>query len=132
MFVTGTEDQELYRYGVHWKDFTVNATVGPGTYHVRLKFAETQFEGPRQRAISIEINGKKMIEGFDIFATAGGGNRAVDLVYNGIQPQNGVIEIRLSGDEMMGRQSEAILQALEVGPGEGGTGATPKSMFAGK
>ena len=32
VFVEETPDQELYRYGVHWPDFTVNLTVGPGTY----------------------------------------------------------------------------------------------------
>ena len=43
VFIKGTPDPELYRYGVHAPDFTVNVTVGPGTYHVRLKFAETQY-----------------------------------------------------------------------------------------
>ncbi len=37
--VMATSDEELYRYGVHGKEFCVNVTVGPGTYYVRLKFA---------------------------------------------------------------------------------------------
>lgn len=130
VFVGGRtgQDQELYRYGVHHPEFRVNVSVGPGKYHVRLKFAESQFDGPRKRAMSIWINGRRVVEGFDVFASAGGINAPVDLVYNGIEPRNGVIEIRLAGDEVRGRQCEAMLQALEVGPGDGGSGATPKTV----
>lgn len=129
VFVAGTKDEELYRYGVHWKDFAVNVTVGPGKYYARLMFAENQFDGPRQRAMTIEINGKKMLEGFDVFATAGAARRAVDLVFNGIEPKDGVIEIRLAGDDIQCGQAEAMLQALEVGPGDGGSGAVPLSVY---
>jgi hypothetical protein len=125
VFIDGTPDAELYRYGAHWKEFTTNLTVGPGTYHLRLKFAETQYAAPHERGITIFINGQKMVEGFDVFATAGGANKAVDLVYNNLQPKNGVIEVRLVGSTIAGSQREAMLQALEVGPGDGGTGATP-------
>ncbi|MFN0167501.1 MAG: hypothetical protein ACKV22_13805 [Bryobacteraceae bacterium] len=52
--------------------------------------------------------------------------KPVDLVFSGIQPKNGIIEIRLAGEEVRGRQSEAMIQALEVGPGDGGEGATPR------
>jgi len=44
--------------------------------------------------------------------------RAVDLVVNGVKPKDGLIEIRLQGVKLSGVQSEAMLQALEVGPGE--------------
>jgi hypothetical protein len=54
----------------------------------------------------------------------------VDLVFNGLEPKNGVIEIRLTGDDIQGQQAEAMLQALEVGPGDGGSGAAPKTAFA--
>jgi hypothetical protein len=107
-------DQELYQHGIHYRDFRVPLTVGPGTYYVRLKFAETQLNGPRQRAMTIWINGKEMVEGFDIFATAGAANTPVDLVYNNVQPKNGVIEIRLAG---------------EVGTGDGGAGVSPKTIY---
>jgi hypothetical protein len=123
------KDQELYRYGVHFKDFRVPLTVGPGLYHVRLKFAETQFDRPHERAMDIWINGQRVVEGFDVLATAGAQNAPVDLVYNNIQPRNGIIEIRLAGVDEMGRQCEAILQAVEVGAGDGGSGATPKTIY---
>jgi hypothetical protein len=121
-------DPHLYRYGVHGPDFTVNVTVGPGTDHVRLKFAETQYNAANQRGITIYINGEKVADGFDVFATAGGADKAVDLVYNDIQPVNGVVAIRFAGATIGGCQREAMVQALEVGPGDGGAEARPKSI----
>ena len=87
VFVDKTPDPELYRYGVHWPDFMVNLTVAPGTYHVRLKFAETQCDGPGQRGITIYINGRMMTDGLDVWATGGGSDRAVDVVYPDLRPQ---------------------------------------------
>jgi malectin (di-glucose binding ER protein) len=124
----GGADQELYRYGIHYPEMRICVTVGPGTYHARLKFAETQFNRPRERAMTIWINGRKVVEGFDVLATAGEADKAVDLVFNSIDPEHGVIELRLKGDEILGRQCEAMIQALEIGPGDGGTGATAKTI----
>jgi hypothetical protein len=119
--IGGTPDPELYRYGVHAKDFTVYFTVGPGTYHARLKFAETRRVEPRQRAVSVAINGEPVVEGLDIAATAGGYCCAADLVFNGLEPKSGVISLRFTGT----RGGEVIVQAIEVGPGDGGEGAKP-------
>jgi len=128
VFVTGTADSELYRYGIHWHDFTVNLTVGPGTYHARLKFAENQYLGTNQRGITIFINGRKMVENLDVCATAGGPHKAVDLVFDDITPQNGVIGIRFLGDKINGLQRDAMVQSVEIGPGPGGSGSIPKRV----
>jgi hypothetical protein len=119
--IENTPDPELYRYGVRAPEFWTNLTVGPGTYYVRLKFADTYQLTAKDRAVSILINGEEMVTDMDIAATAGGLNRAVDLVFNGIEPRNGTIEIRLINR----RSGEAMLQALETGPGNGGEGAIP-------
>ena len=57
----------------------------------------------------------------DIAATAGGLGKAVDLVFNDIRPQHGVIAIRFQGTV----STIAMIQAIEVGPGLGGAGAKP-------
>lgn len=119
--INNTPDPELYRYGVHAREFWANITVAPGTYYARLKFAETRNVDPAARTVTVLVNGDELVTDMDITATAGGLNNAVDLVLTGIEPQNGVIEVRLRNDH----QGEAILQALEVGPGDGGEGATP-------
>ncbi|MFB3826602.1 MAG: malectin domain-containing carbohydrate-binding protein [Bryobacteraceae bacterium] len=113
-------DPDLYLYGIHWPEFIVNVTTGPGVYHARLKFAETEVTGPGQRVMDIYVNGERKAAAFDVFAAGGGAARPVDLVFNGIRPKNGVIDIRLAADRSHGCRAEAMLQALEVGPGDGG------------
>jgi Malectin domain len=114
--IAGTKDPELYLYGVHGPELTVNVTVGPGTYRARLKFAETECTAPGQRLFTIYMNGEKKASGVDLFVRAGGANKAVDLVFDSLQPKHGIIEVRLVGDTQAGRGNEAILQALEVEP----------------
>ncbi len=57
----------------------------------------------------------------DIAATAGGLGKAVDLVFNDIRPQHGVIAIRFQGTV----STIAMIQAIEVGPGPSAAGAKP-------
>ena len=135
-FILDTSDDPLYQHGVHWPEIVVNVTVGPGNYYARLKLAETQYSEPNKRAMSIFINDKQVASNLDVYATAAVGDVkgishknaytpvGVDLVYNNITPENGIIEIRLMGEAINGVMSEAILQALEVGPGHGGVGAS--------
>jgi hypothetical protein len=132
--IAGTADPELYRYGVHARDFWVNLTVGPGDYHVRLKFAAARGLEIRKNCFDIRINGRRVAERLDVTATAGGTHRAVDLVFNHLEPANGAIEVRLTAARVQDGETvargEAFLQALEVGPGRGGTGAQPVSAPA--
>jgi len=127
--IENTKDPELYRYGVHASDFTVNVTVGPGVYHVRLKLVSSRVTDPALARFSIAINGTEVVKNLDLVATAGGPNRAADLVFSGISPRNGVIDIRFTGVPVAQREcssrSEAFVQAIEVGPGDGGEGAKP-------
>jgi len=119
--IADTPDPELYRYGVHGRDFAAYFTVGPGTYHARIKLAETRQVSARRRAVSIEVNGKTLVEGMDVAGTARGLRKAVDVVVNDIKPKNGIIAVRFRNRH----RGEAIVQAIEVGPGSGGKGATP-------
>ena len=121
MHIGNTEDPELYRYGAHGKEFWVNLTVGPGTYYVTLKFADTPLhpflerdeKGQRvSHALRVEINGRVSVERMIVSEEAGGLFRALDKTFENIEPRHGMIEIRLTG--MDGK--EAILQALELGP----------------
>ncbi|MDB6059413.1 MAG: Di-glucose binding within endoplasmic reticulum [Verrucomicrobiales bacterium] len=118
--VIGTHDPELYRYGLHGRDFWVNLTVGPGKYDVRLLFANTRGKDTHQNCFDILLNGKSVVEKFDVTATAGAPNQAVDLVFKNIAPSNGVVEVRFKG-------AGAFVQALEIGKHLHGKGATPVS-----
>jgi hypothetical protein len=114
--IAGTEDPELYQYGVHAPEFVVNITAGPGRYRVRLALAETQDAAAGQRIMTIQINGVKVAGQLDVFAQAGGPNKAFDLICNDVSPQNGIIQIRFAGDVVKGAQCEAMIQAIEVTP----------------
>lgn len=130
--ILGTPDPDLYRYGAHGREFWLNATVGPGTYHVRLKFAATRGLDTCTNCVTVSINGREMVRGMDVAATAGGPDRAADLVFPGIAPQHGAIEIRFRGglgDHRL--PGEAFVQAVEIGPGPGGNGAHPITVLAG-
>ena len=121
--VAGTMDPELYRYGIHGRDFTAYFTVAPAhSYHVRLKFCQANAPlHPGDFATCIEIQGNEVVSDMDVAATAGGLGRAVDLVFLDVQPKNGVIAIR-SRHRLSG---QAAIQAIEVGPGPSAEGAKP-------
>jgi hypothetical protein len=139
-FVTGTADPVLYSYGMHGTNFVAYFTVGPGTYHMRIKLMETRPVDPDERAMNIEINGQPVVHNLDIAATAAdrpadrvyvgsakeklweGMNRAAHLVFNDISPKHGVIAVRFTGC----KGAEAVVSAIEVSPGPGGKGATPR------
>lgn len=132
--ISGTGDPELYRYGIHGPEFWVNLTVGPGRYHARLKFAATRGLDTRTHCFDIRINGRRVVERLDVTATAGGSNRAVDLVFSDLTPRNGVIEIRFTAARVSNTgttmRGEAFVQALEIGPGRGTPGAKPVSAIS--
>ncbi|MBN2508195.1 MAG: hypothetical protein JXQ71_16040 [Verrucomicrobia bacterium] len=132
--IAGTPDPELYRYGVHARDFWVNLTVGPGRYHVRLKLAATRGLDTRRHVFDIRLNGERVVERLDVAATAGGPDRAVDLVFNDVLPRQGIVEVRFTAvpGQAGGRrvEGEAFVQALELGPGRSAPGATPVSAPA--
>jgi len=50
---------------------------GRGQFTVRLGFAAPPADQPGQRVFDVRLNGKKVLNDFDIVATAGGANRAV-------------------------------------------------------
>jgi hypothetical protein len=120
MYIGGTKDEELYRYGVHAPDFWVNLTVAPGSYLVRLHWADTpetpwlEREGrwePVSRPTTVAINGAKVIENLNVRKEVGT-FRAYVLEFPGIQPTSGIIELRFTSTP----SHEAMIQALEVIP----------------
>ena len=124
MYIGNTDDPELYRYGIHGKEFRVNVTAGPGTYRVRLLFANTPLHwflepdpegGFMKHILNADINGERVISELNVEEAAGGTFRAYDAVFEGIEPMHGIIELKLTG---VGER-EAILQALEVLPMDG-------------
>jgi hypothetical protein len=110
--IAGTPDPELYRYGIHAPEFWVNATVGPGLYDVRLKFAERRaLDDPLRRPVTVLTNGQQVSGELDVAQRAGGPHKALDMEFSRVETLHGVIEVRL-----VSPGGEAILQALEILP----------------
>ena len=57
--------------------YTVPRLHPGGQYRVRLHFAEVAYTGPGQRVFNVTLNGKPLLTKFDIFAEAGGKNKAI-------------------------------------------------------
>jgi len=120
MYIGGTKDEEIYRYGIHAPEFWVNLTVAPGQYRVRLHWADTpetpwvEREGkwdPVSRPTTVAINGATVIENLNVRKEVGT-FKAYVREFSGIRPQHGVIEVRCRSTP----GHEAMLQALEVLP----------------
>ena len=89
----------VYQSERYASDFTYTIPVpkSRGPYTVRLHFAEIFDSAAGQRIEDIAINDKPVLTNFDIFAAAGGPNKAVVRDFTGIVPDaHGNIEIHIT------------------------------------
>jgi len=121
MYIGKTPDEELYRYGAHGKEFWVNLTVGPGTYDLRLKFADTPLTAWMERedkwqrvlhSVKVDVNGKEAIPAMSISGAAGDLFTAIDKVVKGVKADHGMVRVHFTGVD----NKEATVQALELVP----------------
>jgi hypothetical protein len=68
------------------KDFTYSLPVLPGIYQVKLRFAECYLKKEGERVFDVFINGKKVLDHFDILKEAKGFDTAIDKSFPGIRP----------------------------------------------
>jgi parallel beta-helix repeat protein len=96
--ISGTNTPELYAASRYMANAPLVYTfkVNDGSYTVNLKFAETYFWAAGQRKMNIAINGQTVESNFDIFAAAGGSNKAVDRSYP-VTVSGGSVTIQLTG-----------------------------------
>ena len=110
-----TPDPDLYaheRYG----NFTYRIPVIPGSYTVRLYFAETVFGTPRSglpgagaRVVDIYCNGTALIRNYDIYKAAGGDFRATTLTFRKVEAVDRQLAIAF-----VRRVDYASVRAIEV------------------
>ena len=86
------------RYGA--MTYTIpNLAVGSG-YTVTLYFVETYVTGAGQRLFNVTINGTTVLSSFDIYASAGGQNRAISRTFNATANSSGQVVIQfISGTQ---------------------------------
>jgi hypothetical protein len=66
------------------------------TYTVRLHFAELTWTAAGQRKFNVAINGTNVLTAFDVFAAAGGRNRAISEQFTAAANESGQIVIGFS------------------------------------
>jgi hypothetical protein len=106
--IANTNSPALYngqRYGN--PSFTYGFTVPNGTYTVTLKFAELYVTGAGQRLFDIVLDGTTVESAFDIYATAGAMNTAVDRSYP-VTVSNGQITIAFNQGTIQFPKVDAI------------------------
>jgi hypothetical protein len=108
--IAATTDAALYqdlRYSASGP-LSYQFVVPNGNYTVNLKFAELFYAAAGQRVFDVAINGTTVISHLDVFATAGGANKALDESYP-VTVANGVLAIALTPVTGL-----PILSALEI------------------
>jgi Malectin domain len=64
--IAGTSDPSLYHSYRYGRSFSYNFVLSNGIYNVTLKFAETHWAQPGKRIFSVAINGKIVLNNFDV------------------------------------------------------------------
>ncbi len=115
-----TQDPIIYRSS-RQGDFTYNIPLKPGTYELRLHFAET-FYGPENaggggegsRIMRVLANGQPLLHDFDVLADSGGDRTAEVKVFTDVSPAvDGQLHLSFSS----AKGGSAMLSAIEILPG---------------
>ncbi|WP_376796449.1 malectin domain-containing carbohydrate-binding protein, partial [Thermogemmatispora sp.] len=115
--VTNPAPQAVYqsnRYGNF--TYTIPGLTAGATYLVRLHFAETYWTAAGKRVFNVSINGQQVLSNFDIYAAAGGANKAVVKEFSVTASGSGTLTIQFSTVV-----DNAQVNGLEVLPASGAT-----------
>jgi hypothetical protein len=119
-FFARTSDPLLYQNGRIGLT-AYNIPLKPGTYEMKLHFVEPVYGpgletggGENSRAFDILVNGKLVIDGFDIVSDAGGPLIADIRVFKDIQPgPDGILRLGFHA-----KREQPIVSAIEIEPAE--------------
>lgn len=96
--VTNPAPESVYqtnRVGASFS-YTIPNLTADASYTVRLHFAETYWTASGKRIFNVNINSQQVLTNFDIFASAGGANKAVVEQFSGTASASGTITIQFS------------------------------------
>ena len=77
-------------------DFSYRVPVPDGRYRVTILFQEPSATIAGERMFDVAVNGKAVLQGFDIFAAAGGKLKSIDRTFNA-EAQGGYLLITFRG-----------------------------------
>jgi Malectin domain len=119
-----TLDPDIYRH-IRSGDFRYDIPLRPGSYELHLHFAETgladfisaESSGEGQRLFAVSVNGKQVLDHFDVVADAFGANVSDERVFRDISPaEDGFLH--LSFTSVRGTAMLSGLEVLPVSPGK--------------
>ena len=119
-----TLDPDIYRH-LRTGDFRYDIPLKPGFYELHLHFAETgladfisaESSGEGQRIFGVSINGKVVLEPFDVVADAFGANVSDERVFRNVVPaEDG--SLHLTFTSRIGMAMLSGIEVLPVGPGK--------------
>lgn len=133
--IANTDDDPLYRKERSW---TASATPGyrfavpNGQYRVTLLFSENTYSASGLRKFNVRAEGARVLTGFDIFAAAGGMNRAVTVTLPLTSTINVVDgELTLDFMKVVGNPKVDAIDVRWVGPYENRINAGGATVVAG-
>lgn len=118
-----TLDPDVYRR-VRLGEFRYDVPLEPGSYELHLHFAETgladfisaESSGEGERVFRVAVNGKPILESFDVVADAAGTNTADERVFRDISPAaDGFLHLTFAG-----LRGNAMLSGIELLPVDAG------------
>jgi hypothetical protein len=128
--VTDPAPQAVYQTGRYAGSFSYalgGLTPGAG-YTVRLDFAEFAWGSAGQRLFSVALNGTQVLSNFDIFAAAGGKDRAIAESFPATADGGGTITVAFTASRdnalingIAVLSGGAVVQAVNCGELAGGT-----------
>jgi fibronectin type 3 domain-containing protein len=126
--VTNPAPQAVYQ-SVRWAPsmtYTIPGLTASASYQVRLHFCELSWTAAGQRLFNVAINGTSVLSNFDIFAAAGGQNKANIQQFNATANSNGQIVIAFS----QGSADNPEIAGIEVLAQTGTAPAAPTGLSA--
>ncbi len=114
-----TLDPDIYRH-IRLGDFQYDIPLKPGSYELHLHFAETglsdsisaESSGEGQRLFRVSINGKPVLNAFDVVADAAGSNISDERVFRSLSPaEDGLLHLSFAS-----LKGSAMLSGIEVLP----------------
>jgi hypothetical protein len=122
--VLRTLDPDIYRHA-RQGEFRYDIPLEPGSYELRLHFAETgladfisaESSGEGQRLFRVYANGRLILDLFDVVSDAAGANISDERVFRDISPaEDGLLH--LSFTPMRGTSILSGIELLPVSPGK--------------
>lgn len=95
--VTGTTDEDLFKSERFANTLRFHVPgMEPGIYAIELYFAETFHTASDQRVFDVAIEGTTVLDDYDIFDAAGGGDIAIVETFDDVSVTDGILNITLT------------------------------------